>query len=78
MDFFLFSMEGGELFERIQNRGDHPFTERGKLCVGNEYTKLVFDTQKKQKNMCRVLFCVCLCLFSVPYFKFFNKISCFT
>lgn len=27
----IFSMEGGELFERIQNRQDGAFTERGKL-----------------------------------------------
>lgn len=29
-DFVFCSMDGGELFSRIQDRGDQAFTERGK------------------------------------------------
>ena len=29
----IFSMEGGELFERIQKRAEQPFTERGKKLL---------------------------------------------
>lgn len=30
---FFFSMDGGELFSRIQDRGDQAFTERGNMHV---------------------------------------------
>ena len=33
------SMTGGELFERIQQRGDSPFTERGR-CYSHGYMYL--------------------------------------
>ena len=29
-NIYLFSMEGGELFQRIQDRADGAFTERGR------------------------------------------------
>ena len=29
-NLYLFSMEGGELFQRIQDRADGAFTERGR------------------------------------------------
>ena len=33
MSNYFFSMEGGELFERIQKRAEQPFTERGKKIL---------------------------------------------
>ncbi len=33
LSFSVFSMDGGELFNRIQDRGNHAFTERGKRAV---------------------------------------------
>ena len=30
---FIFSMEGGELFARIQERADSAFTERGRFFI---------------------------------------------
>ena len=32
-------MEGGELFERIQSKGDNGFTEKGKLILTIYVTK---------------------------------------
>ena len=37
--FLYFSMEGGELFERIQSKGDNGFTEKGKLILTIYVTK---------------------------------------
>lgn len=32
LSYCFFSMEGGELFQRIQDRQDGAFTERGEIC----------------------------------------------
>ena len=32
----VFSMDGGELFSHIQDRGNHAFTERGKRNIISE------------------------------------------
>jgi len=41
---FFFSMEGGELFQRIQDRQDGAFTERG--TISHSYGICLFKTPR--------------------------------
>lgn len=44
-------MTGGELFERIQKRGDSPFTERGRCFCLTIQNTTIKNKKQKTKNV---------------------------